>query len=99
MAIALVQEFPSDPSDTSTANYDAVQERLNVEGDPPAGLIAQTAGFTGRGVFRIFGVWETEADWQAFREQRLMPAVAPLMEAGGRAPDEYTYELHDLVLS
>jgi hypothetical protein len=98
MAIALVQEFPSDPSDTSTANYDAVQELLNVAGDPPAGLIAHTAGFTGTGVFRIFGIWESEADWHAFREQRLMPAVAPRMEAGGGAPDEYTYELHDLLL-
>ena len=99
MAIALVQEFPSDPSDTSTTNYDAVQQRLNIEVDPPAGLIAHTAGFTGKGVFRIFGVWESEADWHVFREQRLMPAVAPLMEAGGRAPDEYTYPLHDLFLA
>jgi hypothetical protein len=98
VAIASVQEFPADPSDTSTTNYDSVQELLNIDGNPPAGLLAHTAGFTGTGVFRIFSIWASEEDWQAFREGRLMPAVAPRMESGARAPDEYTYELHDLQL-
>jgi hypothetical protein len=96
MAIAMVQEFPVDADDRSTSNYDGVQARLNVTGDPPAGLLLHTAGFTGTGVFRIFGVWNSEQDWQRFREERLMPAVAPHMESGGRRPNEYTYELHDL---
>ena len=96
MAIAMVQEFAAPDDDRSTTNYDAVQERLNVEADPPPGMVFHTAGFTGRGLFRIFGVWESEADWQTFKEERLMPAVAPLMQAGGAPPDEYTYELHDL---
>jgi hypothetical protein len=98
VAIALVQEFPADPSDRSTSNYDGVQERLNVKADPPAGLIAHTAGFTGTGLFRIFSVWSSEGDWHAFRDERLMPAVAPLLEGGGQVPNEYTYELHDLLL-
>lgn len=98
MAIALVQEFPADPSDRSTSNYDGVQERLNVRNDPPGGLIAHSAGFTGTGVFRILSVWDSQESWEAFRDGRLMPVVAPLMEAGGRPPSEYTYELHDLFL-
>jgi hypothetical protein len=97
MAIALVQEFPVDADDRSTSSYDGVQARLNVQGDPPKGLLLHTAGFTGTGLFRIFGVWESEEDWQRFREGRLMPAVAPLMAEGGTPPTEYTYQLHDLV--
>jgi len=95
--IALVQEFNVD-DDRSTTNYDAIRERLNVEANPPAGLIVHTAGFTGTGLFRIYDVWESEEAWQRFREERLMPAVEPVMQAGGAPPSaEYTYELHDLV--
>ncbi len=97
MAIAMVQEFEVEEDDRSTENYDGVKERLNVEADPPAGLIVHTAGFTGRGTFRIFDVWESEQDWQRFREERLMPAVQPVVEGGATPPTEYTYELHDLV--
>ena len=32
MAIAMVQEFPVDPDDRSTSNYDGVQARMNVTG-------------------------------------------------------------------
>jgi hypothetical protein len=98
MAIAMVQEFQVEPDDRSTTNYDSVKERLNVTADPPVGLILHTAGFTGTGLFRIFDVWESQEDWERFREERLMPAVQPVMEAGGAPPSaEYTYELHDVL--
>jgi hypothetical protein len=97
MAIAMVQEFPVEPDDRSTTNYDAVAERLNVAADPPAGLLIHTAGFTGTGLFRIFDVWESQEDWQRFREERLMPAIQPLMESGGAPPSaDYTYELYSV---
>ncbi len=96
MAIALVQEFPIDGNDRTTTNYDSVQERLGSE--VPAGLRFHTAGFDEQAaVFRIFTVWESEADWQRFREDRLMPAVEPMMAAGGRPPQEHTYALHHLM--
>lgn len=97
MAIAMIQEFEVEEDDRSTNNYDSVKEKLNVEADPPAGMIIHTAGFTGRGTFRIFDIWESEQDWQRFREERLMPAVQPMIESGATPPTEYTYELHDLV--
>jgi hypothetical protein len=98
MAIAMVQEFEAG-DDRSTVNYDAIREQLNVEADPPAGMIVHTAGFTAGGVFRIFDVWETREAWERFREERLMPAVRPLIESGSGMPPnaEYTYELHDLM--
>lgn len=97
MAILMVQEFSVEEDDRSTPNYDSVSERLNVKADPPPGLIIHTAGFTGRGVFRIAAVWESEDAWQRFRDGRLVKA---LMESGGGGspPEtEYTYELHDLI--
>lgn len=44
MAVAMVQEFAVEPDDRSTANYDGVKERLNVDADRPAGLVNQTGG-------------------------------------------------------
>jgi hypothetical protein len=99
MTIVMTQEFEVDEDDRSTTNYDGVSERLDAASDPPPGLIVHTAGFTGRGTFRILDVWETEEDWQRFRDGRLAEAVKPLLESGEGTPPstEYTYQLHDLI--
>ncbi len=100
MAIAFVQEFDVEPDDRSTTNYDAVKERLSVDDDPPAGMILHTAGFTGRGTFRIFDVWESEEAFNRFRDERLMPAVEQVLGEGGTGGpprEQYTYDLHDVV--
>ena len=98
MAIMQVQEFEVEEDDLSTTNYDGVSERLNVDDDPPAGLIVHTAGFTGKGIFRIADVWESEEAWESFRDGRLAEALKPLMESGEPPPNvQYTYELHQVV--
>ena len=97
MAIAYIQEFDGD-DDRSTTGYDAIAARLDVENNPPAGLIVHTAGFGG-GMFRIFDVWESAEHQSRFREERLMPIIEEGMANGtiGSPPDrEYTYELHAL---
>jgi hypothetical protein len=98
MAIMQIQEFEVEDDDRSTTNYDGVSERLNVDADPPAGLIVHTAGFTGKGVFRIADVWESEGDWEAFRDGRLAEALKPMMESGEGSPPtvQYSYGLHDV---
>jgi hypothetical protein len=98
MPIAYVQEFPAS-GDTSTTNYDAVKEKLNVEGNRPDGMIIHTAGFTEEGVFRIFDVWESEEQHARFMSERLMPIVQEVMsaDAGATRPHEATYKLHDVV--
>lgn len=103
MAIAFVQEFDVG-GDTSTANYDALNDRLEAKpgAKKPPGLIIHTAGFTPDGVFRVFGVWETEADLQTYLGETLMPEIAALVESAGDPasappPDrQYTYGLHDV---
>jgi hypothetical protein len=98
MPIAYVQEFDAG-DDRSTTNYDSVKERLNVEADPPEGMIVHTAGFTAEGVFRIFDVWESEEHFGRFRDERLMPIVQEILSSSPDAAParEYTYKLHDVV--
>lgn len=56
MAIAYLQEFKLQSGDTSTTNYDAVNDALNLQAAPD-GLLIHTAGFDrDGGVFRIFDV-------------------------------------------
>jgi hypothetical protein len=95
MPIAYVQEFDAG-ADRTTTNYDAVQERLNVKGNRPDGMIIHTAGFTAEGVFRIFDVWDSEEQHTRFMNDRLMPIVEELIQGGAR-PHEFSYELHEVV--
>jgi hypothetical protein len=99
MAIAMLQEFPIQDDDRSTANYDGVNERLGADTDPPTGLIAHSAGFDEEaGVFRIFDIWASEADWKRFESGRLAAAVQPLIDAGALPPaKQYTYDLHNVI--
>ncbi|MGH3001659.1 MAG: hypothetical protein ACRDM1_03150 [Gaiellaceae bacterium] len=95
MAVAVIQEFPIEGDDRTTANYDRVQEALGVGDNPPAGGLVHATGFDeDAGVFRIFDVWESQEAWETFLNDRLMPVVRPMMEQGGRAPVTRVYELH-----
>jgi heme-degrading monooxygenase HmoA len=99
MAIAYIQEFDTDPGDRSTTGYDTVKRNMDLRDDAPDGLIVHTAGFDGD-VFRIFDVWESEAHWTRFRDERLMPAVEKMMAenpTGAPPARESTYELHDIL--
>ena len=99
MAIAYIQEFDADPGDRSTTGYDTVKRNMDLGDDAPDGLIVHTAGFDGD-VFRIFDVWESEAHWTRFRDERLMPAVEKMMAenpTGAPPARESTYELHDIL--
>jgi hypothetical protein len=99
MAIMVIQEFEVVEDDLSTTNYDGVSERLGADTDPPEGMVAHTAGFTGTGLFRIADVWESEADWERFRDGRLAEALKPMMESGDGTPPSsvYSYELHHVI--
>jgi hypothetical protein len=101
MAIAFIQEFPIVDGDTSTTNYDAVVNKLDLGGAPVAGLIAHSAGFdTSAGVFRIFDIWENGDDAKRFYEGKLQPILDEIMaDNPSAAPPqrEATYELHDVI--
>lgn len=95
MPVAIIQEFAI--QDHSTTNYDAISERLR--GGPPAeGLLVHTAGFDdAAGVFRIFDVWESKEQADAFQE-RVMELVGEMAPPDAQEPTRSAfYVLHDVV--
>ena len=102
MAIAYLQEFQIRDGDTSTTNYDAVVEALNLT-ETPDGLLIHTAGFD-NDVFRIFDVWESREQGERFLGEQLGPVLERLgAEAAARGDDfappdrETWYELHHVM--
>ena len=64
---AVVQDVP--------ASWDAYSERVEVIGAPlPEGLLVHVAGPTDEG-FRMIEVWESQAAWERFRDERLTGAL------------------------
>jgi hypothetical protein len=50
-------------------------EALDLEGSPPAGGNIRLDGPAGGGGRRIVGLWDRDADYERFRDDRLMPAL------------------------
>lgn len=99
MPTAILQEWTV--TDHGTPLYDALVEKMDVRANPPPGLIVHTAGFSEDGkTWTIFDVWETEADFERFQSERLMPAIQDLPPAlgGGPADRSCVYELHGFQL-
>jgi hypothetical protein len=92
MAVVVIQEFESNREE-----YDQVNAKLDPENNPPQGLIVHTAADLGGGKMKVVDVWESQGDYEAFAQERLMPAVAEV--AGPDAPpaDIQVHELFDLV--
>jgi hypothetical protein len=57
--------------------YDAIHSHMNIDGDPPAGLIFHAAGPIREG-WGILDFWESRADFDRFAESRLGPATEAL---------------------
>jgi hypothetical protein len=93
MAVAVVQEWVVE--DRSTENYDTIDERIKA-GGMPAGLILHSAGFFDDR-FRIFDVWESDAAFEKFNEERLMPLVMEIVPSDQPPPEITRYELHNVL--
>ena len=75
MSFAFITEFPIQGDDRTTPTYDAVNDRLT-DVDAPSGLILLCAGFDeDAGVFRFVYIWDTQAQGQAYLDDKVMPAV------------------------
>jgi hypothetical protein len=85
--------------EASWDDYASVAKAVGVDDNPPAGLIVHAAGEED-GKWRSVDVWESEAAYQRFREDRLMPAVREVMGeaaiAAGPPPQE-SFEVKHLV--
>ena len=88
MAILVTAISPS-----MTAEQDDEMVRLlNLAGNPPAGALARLAG-PAEGGWRILSVWESQEAWDAFRRERVEPA---LRQAGLPSPQFQVAPLHSV---
>ncbi len=73
------------PEGIGQEQYEAVNEKLNAQGDPPPGLLFHAAGQGGDGRWRIIEAWQSRSQFDEFNEQRLTPAIA---EVSGMPADQ-----------
>ena len=71
--------------------------KVDPEGNPPAGLIIHTAGPTESG-WRVVDVWESEETMNAFRDNRLFPAIAASVGQLPSQPKIQVHEVYDLII-
>ena len=64
--------------------YGQIKSRLG--GRPPKGLVAHVV-LTRDGGLRYVDVWETQADWERFRDEEVEPAVEAVLSAIGLPHD------------
>jgi hypothetical protein len=76
--------------------YDAVNAKLPGPDNPPQGGVVHTAGVLPDGRMQVADVWESEADYQNFRENILAPAIEEVAGDQAPTPEIVIYGLHDL---
>jgi len=70
MATVMLMHWP----EVSEEQYQAVRRDVNWEGDVPKGAKFHVAWFGDDG-FHVLDLWESQADFEAFVQNRLMPGV------------------------
>ncbi|MCY7413221.1 MAG: hypothetical protein LH471_09360 [Salinibacterium sp.] len=81
------------------SDYERVVQTMDIDADPPAGLIVHAAGETD-GKWQSVDVWESQAAYERFREERLMPAVIKAMgeeAATAGPPPQETFDVKHIV--
>jgi hypothetical protein len=97
MAVAIrTTDFPAA---VGTDMYDGVNAAMDIENDPPGGLIFHWAGEVD-GKWTITDVWETRDAYDRFRDERLFPAiqkVSGMDPAAGPQPTITEFAVHNYV--
>jgi hypothetical protein len=77
-------------------NYDAAHAVMEVDTDPPAGMIVHSAGPI-EGGWGVVDFWESRDAFDTFVDQRLMPRLQGLGDRGfPNPPDVKQFEVHNL---
>ncbi len=79
--------------------YQRVKQEIGA--DPPHGLVMHLVVKSDRGL-RHIGLWESQGDWERFRNDRVGPAVRRVLQAAGVTqlpppPVEQTLDVVDLL--
>jgi hypothetical protein len=81
MPYAFVQDVPANPE-----IYGKIRAKLGA--GAPKGLLSHVV-FTHDGGLRYVDVWETQTDWEAFRDETVEPAVGEVL-AGYGIPHDHS---------
>ncbi len=93
MAIGLRLKFEGG----SQEMYDAVDAALDVDGNPPEGLIFHSAGPI-EGGWGVIDFWESRGHFDRFSESRLGPAIASVGDKAPQGPpDIKEFPVHKFV--
>jgi hypothetical protein len=94
MAVVIVNEIEGAGQDM----YDAVNPKIMPGGELPDGCQLHIAGPYENG-WRVITVWDSEDQFQQFREEKLIPAMKEA-DAGDRiAPSISAQPVHNLITS
>jgi hypothetical protein len=80
--------------------YEQVARAVGADENPPDGLIIHAAGEQPNGKWLSVDVWESEAAYERFREERLMPAVRQMLgdeAADAGPPPQESFEAKHVV--
>ena len=83
MAVGLRLKFAGGTQE----QYQAVHGHMNVQNDPPEGLIFHSAGPIDEG-WGVIDFWESRDHFDRFAQSRLMPAVQELGERAMQSPPD-----------
>ncbi len=92
MAVGLRLKFDGGTQE----QYDAVHGTMNVETDPPAGLIFHSAGPI-EGGWGVIDFWESRDAFDRFASERLQPTIQSLGDAAMPGPpDIKEFPVHNI---
>lgn len=95
MAIGLKVKFNGGTQD----QYDAIHGLMDIDANPPAGMIFHMAGPVDGG-WRIVDVWESRAAFDAFMGAQVQPAMQELGERSfASPPDVEEFPVHHFTKS
>ena len=82
--------------EASAEQYDSVNAKIDPASNPPAGLLMHVGAVSGSSV-HIVDVWESEQQFNDFRDSRLGPAVGEVMGEAAGPPNIQVLEVHDFI--
>jgi hypothetical protein len=91
MAVVVVAEMEQ----ANQEFFDKVSEKV-MSGGKPEGLQVQIAGPSGSG-WRVITVWDSEDQFRAFRNEKLLPAFREIIGDHGVAPEPSVEPVHKLI--
>ncbi|MGO8906167.1 MAG: hypothetical protein ACLQMH_11145 [Solirubrobacteraceae bacterium] len=90
MAVGLRLKFDGGTQE----QYEAIHGRMNVDADPPQGMIFHSAGPI-EGGWGVLDFWESRAAFDSFAQNQLMPAAQALGDQGFPSPpDIHEFPVH-----